>query len=469
MTQDNTANAALDQVLAIVTDLLRERGTETGANIGHELRKQIPAFNPRTLGFEKLSQLLLQAADELVVVGRKGEDRIWALGESVSDRELEHALGAETDAALDVPQPVMTRVSGAEFVNFRSCHQVRLELSDGLTALVGPNGSGKSTLLHGLSYASQVTRGKLSAIFSGPRNIRRVRSNGATKPMVLGISAGATEMRAEIEPDDNAPPWLKYRVTLKSGSKSESWTSPGRRPDPPLYMRPESRLFSPSVLLKFRAESLAAPSEIVEGQPRLSFDGYGLPTVLAHLATTDPPRLQQLVNAVKQIVPSVLETRQTLRRWEPLHADAREARSTPTFQYQLEVNMEGSGWVPADLLSEGTLFAFGLHAVLQQRIPPRILLMDDIDRGLHPKAQRTLVQQLANIAATERVQIVVSTHSPYVLDEVPPEAVRVVRAHDGRTQVRSLIEHPEWQNWKSSMTSGEFWTYVGEDWLERAP
>jgi predicted ATP-dependent endonuclease of OLD family len=96
--------------------------------------------------------------------------------------------------------------------------------------------------------------------------------------------------------------------------------------------------------------------------------------------------------------------------------------------------------------------------------------MDDIDRGLHPKAQRTLIRQLKMIAANKAgPQLIVSTHSPYILDELPAESVRVVRSVNGGTRIRALVEHPEWQEWKSSMTSGEFWTYVGEDWMEQPP
>lgn len=129
--------------------------------------------------------------------------------------------------------------------------------------------------------------------------------------------------------------------------------------------------------------------------------------------------------------------------------------------------MKNAGWIPADLLSEGTLFAFGMHAVLQQKQPPRLLLMDDIDRGLPPQAQRTLIRQVKELASPKGVQIIVSTHSPYVLDEVPATSVRVVRSESQGTYIRRLDEHPEWEEWKSSMNAGEFWTYVGEDWLAK--
>lgn len=461
-------NDDLARVLGIVKDYLRDKGTESGANIGHMLRREIPGFSAVALGFTSLSQLLLEAADEMVIVGRKGDDRIWALGEGVSDRDIEHALAADLESAEEPTPDVGPLVTRVEFVNFRSCRDVKLDLAaSGLTVLVGPNSSGKSTLLYGLSFISQVTRGKLRALFSGTRDVRRLRSGGATEAMQLAIRAqNGVELRLAAEPADDD---TSFRVSLTSGAKEQSWRSPGEPPDPPLSLRPESRFFWPSVHLRFRSEALAAPSEAVaEGESRLHFDGAGLPTVLAHLANTDPKRLQAIVESVRSLVPLVQETRQTLRQWEPSRVDGRDGREAPTLRYMLEVKMTGAGWVPADLLSEGTLFAFGIHAVLQQPRPPRILLMDDIDRGLHPKAQRALIQQLQKISTSGGPQIVLSTHSPYVLDELPAESVRVVRSdRSGGTHVRALVLHPEWQEWESSMTSGEFWTYVGEDWLEQ--
>lgn len=453
----------INRALGVVTDFLRERGRELGANIGHELRRQIPEFSPQAAGFSSLSHFLTARADDVVIVGQRGNDRVWALGASIPDRDLAHALEAETEP--DVPVDISAAVTRIEFKNFRSCRDVQLDLAPtGLTVLVGPNSAGKSTVLLGASYISQVTRGRLRALFSGPRDVRRLRASGATGPMAIAASVGKdVELRLSAQPTEEG---ARFEVSLRSGAnaKARVWTSPGEPPSPPLPSRRESGLFWPSVLLRFRSDALAEPSEIVEGEPRLNFDGSGLPTVLAHLATTEPERLRAVVDGVRSVVPSVEETRQTLRRWEPSFDEAPGEHERSTFRYQLDVKMKDAGWVPADMLSEGTLFAFGVHAVLNQRRPPRLLLLDDIDRGLHPKAQRALIQHIQKVAG--RVQIITSTHSPYILDELPPESVRVVRAGAGGTRVRALIEHPEWQEWRASMTSGEFWTYVGEDWLE---
>lgn len=51
-----------------------------------------------------------------------------------------------------------------------------------------------------------------------------------------------------------------------------------------------------------------------------------------------------------------------------------------------------------------------------------LVLIDEIETSLHPRAQRRLVRDLAAIARTKDVQFIFSTHSPYVLEELPERA-----------------------------------------------
>jgi hypothetical protein len=50
-----------------------------------------------------------------------------------------------------------------------------------------------------------------------------------------------------------------------------------------------------------------------------------------------------------------------------------------------------------------------------------LVLIDEIETSLHPRAQRRLMHDLARIARDKELQIIVSTHSPYILAELPPE------------------------------------------------
>lgn len=50
-----------------------------------------------------------------------------------------------------------------------------------------------------------------------------------------------------------------------------------------------------------------------------------------------------------------------------------------------------------------------------------LVMIDEIETSLHPRAQRRLMHDIARIAREKEAQIIVSTHSPYILDELPPE------------------------------------------------
>ncbi|WP_169053160.1 ATP-dependent nuclease [Falsirhodobacter xinxiangensis] len=68
-----------------------------------------------------------------------------------------------------------------------------------------------------------------------------------------------------------------------------------------------------------------------------------------------------------------------------------------------------------------------------------IILIDEVETSLHPRAQRRLIRDLAKIAALNELQIVLTTHSPYVLDELPPEArIYLMDGVEGKTVVTGV-------------------------------
>jgi predicted ATP-dependent endonuclease of OLD family len=50
-----------------------------------------------------------------------------------------------------------------------------------------------------------------------------------------------------------------------------------------------------------------------------------------------------------------------------------------------------------------------------------LVLIDEVETSLRPRAQRRLMRNLAHIARERELQIILTTHSPYVLEELPPE------------------------------------------------
>ncbi len=63
-----------------------------------------------------------------------------------------------------------------------------------------------------------------------------------------------------------------------------------------------------------------------------------------------------------------------------------------------------------------------LFRVLQGVPQYSLLVIDEVEASLHPRAQRRLIRFLLWLSRQRRVQIILSTHSPYVLEELPQEA-----------------------------------------------
>ena len=124
-------------------------------------------------------------------------------------------------------------------------------------------------------------------------------------------------------------------------------------------------------------------------------------------------------------------------------------------------------FLPASQVSEGTLLVLGLLAALYAPGRPSLILLDDLDRGLHPKAQKDLIGLLRGLLETNaELQLLAATHSPYMLDSMTTSEVRMtVLRDDGTTVCAPLASHPKFEKWKNEMAPGEMWSLFGEKWL----
>jgi predicted ATPase len=75
--------------------------------------------------------------------------------------------------------------------------------------------------------------------------------------------------------------------------------------------------------------------------------------------------------------------------------------------------------------------------LLQTDLPKySLVLIDEIETSLHPRTQRRLIRDLAEKARESELQIVMTTHSPYILDELPHEArAQIMLTTAGRSLV----------------------------------
>lgn len=117
---------------------------------------------------------------------------------------------------------------------------------------------------------------------------------------------------------------------------------------------------------------------------------------------------------------------------------------------------EGEFSIPATRLSDGTLRYLCLLAILCDPTPPPLICIEEPELGLHPDVIPKLADHL--VYASERTQLIVTTHSDILVDAMTehPESVVVCEKHDGRTEMRRLVRE-ELAAWTERYRLGQLW------------
>jgi energy-coupling factor transporter ATP-binding protein EcfA2 len=370
-------------------------------------------------------------------------------------------------------------LKAAHFRGFKALANVDVDLEP-LTVFVGPNGAGKSSVLEALERVLTLTgppsaRGQsATSIFQGSSSLQTL----LTKP-------DANELRVDVELTATPPAPYRHgfigRLTEAGPSfvmVTDSLTAAvargfparpgvparqvGDKPDAvevdePLWQNlvaPKLRALSSAVRYRFHPDVIAGAVPI-GAPPGVAHDGRGLATALAHIILLRGSRIEKIESSLRQVVPLARGIR------------ARRENQGSTTLDTFEIEIHGVGWLPSTSLSEGTLCTIAFLAALHVEEPRQISLVDDLDRGLHPTAQLALLRVIRTVQASNpELQFICTSHSPYLLDELKPEEVRVLKSGpDGLAVCRKLTDHPNWEKWKGRMRPGEFWGSVGEDWV----
>lgn len=385
-------------------------------------------------------------------------------------------------------------ISKVHYKNFKLLRDVELPLGR-LNVIVGRNAIGKSTALEGLHLLLQLAvprpsedrhpLGRVGLVFDGPRSVDQLLSRPGPETLTLevedarqrcfGLEAGVTA----------SSPGARFTLWYGRGDERSQLTLPAdakasrpRAEVKAFYQGPRDVGLGSVSRLRLDATTLARPFYTEAEHPRVEHDGEGLASVLSYLAglrdgTLDAieASLARLVHGAKRIRTVPARVTQTEKVRFALNDDehiTEQKRQLTGSRFELE--MEGVGWLPAEQLSEGTLLAIGLLTILRHR-PPRLILLDDLDKALHPVAQRETVRLLRQILQEEpELQVVAAAHSPFVLDELRPDEVFVAGATGpGASHIRRLDTHPSWERRKDYMQPGEFWSLVGEGWVAEGP
>jgi len=353
-----------------------------------------------------------------------------------------------------------------------------------LNVLVGPNGSGKSNLLEAISLLRSSPK-DLSApvkeaggvsdwLWKGALNrqasIEAVIGNTLKPEMPLRHFFSFTEhgkrfeVTAErIENKDPYPghdqPWFAYKMENGHPRLKELESQEPDRPLARESISPEESILS-QVRDPERYPLLAYLSDFytrIRMYREWSFGRYtpprqaqkaDLPT--AYLTETFE-NLALVLNSIRpQAKKGLLESLQVLY---PGIDDFNVQIQAGWVQLYLE---EGGFSIPATRLSDGTLRYLCLLAVLCHPDPPPLVCIEEPELGLHPDVLPDLARLMIN--ASQRTQIIVTTHSDILVDAMTetPENVLVCEKPDGQTQIQRLSGE-DLSHWLKKYRLGQAW------------
>jgi predicted ATPase len=357
-------------------------------------------------------------------------------------------------------------ITSVHVQNFKNLRDQTISLEP-LTIFVGANGSGKTSVLDALHLAIRAATSEPEKVFGYDRHCDWLYTRGGTGNLSISCTTPTGEFSVRAIPPDGPNPlpdtlgtrrWT-FDVAAAEGCTLENALRPARS----------------LVFFHLNASKLAKPSYTERIPPRVEHDGSGLTSVLAYMALNDPDGFDTLMTYMKNLIPQLKRIRfnkEAVKRSETefirIGDDSVERRTSRKYQGDsLLFDFNNANNVAAHTVSEGTILLLGLLTILLGPAQPKILLLDDIEHGLHPLAQKSLLDVLRKVMqAFPVLQIIATAHSPYLLDQLQPEQIRLMTlGDDGYSICGKLTDHPQFDKWKEEMAPGELWSLFGETWL----
>lgn len=343
--------------------------------------------------------------------------------------------------------------------NFKIHTDTTVDLSP-FTLLVGPNGSGKTSVLEGVYVLQQVVSGnKIGSRWQGffvKKGEKKLTLGGHWK--ILDTEPQKTRFFRMVSLDNENPD--EHNPAIVDENNRAMLTTV---------------IISGSIYLKLLNSNLYLPSHFLGTRPAMNKDGYGLASTIAYLMTYDYERFLELNRLFQTVIPSVKKIRVRPAEVE-MHEEREITFNNKTYfipdtrnviGHELIFDTVSGTEIPARAMSEGTLITLGILTAVMHPDCPNTVLLDDIEQGLHPMAQRDLMNTLKRLQ-TERpeLQIIATTHSPYIVDELPLSAICVMACDDeGKIYAQTLDKHPDAERTLDVLTTGEFLSAEGESWV----
>ncbi|HRH34506.1 MAG TPA: AAA family ATPase [Catalimonadaceae bacterium] len=351
--------------------------------------------------------------------------------------------------------------------NFKSFGKVDLEPHSKVNLLIGPNSSGKSNFLEAVSFFYELhNEEKIKDGFIKFREkVNKRQTKGFRESLVLTIDGPWV-----VEP--NQP--ISYRHKLETLSiQIENFLGDfalGFSDDKSIVAK-----FDSTGGISFKGSTLN--SEYLEGYS--SYCHFIRPELKAMRNSMKPERFSNFSMDLSNLVRFINHIRDNDEdRWNSYCKTF--FRITNEFQkvtkrdkgseYELQFHTENDLRFGPNEVSDGIILFAGLLAILHQPNPPKVILLEEPENGIHPRRLSEIISLIWKLAEEKEVQFFITTHSPIILDQFSeyPECVWVFDKKEGITEIQNvekIIESKHAFAKANGLPELDYTAELSENWL----
>jgi predicted ATPase len=197
--------------------------------------------------------------------------------------------------------------------------------------------------------------------------------------------------------------------------------------------------------------AMAAPAKVAEGQ-ELTSNGGNVAAVLARWREMEPLTFAALDAEFVRLMPEFAGL---------------ALRPSEGGIVELGARLRGqSHLVMADNLSQGALYLLAILVLAFSPSPPAVVCLEEADRGMHPRSLREVRDALYRLSYPKAmgmdraaVQVITTTHSPYLLDQFRdhPEEVVLANKFGAEASFERLSDRADIRELMKEAHLGDLW------------
>jgi predicted ATPase len=299
-----------------------------------------------------------------------------------------------------------------------------------LHALIGPNDSGKSTVLRAM------------------RTLLNLEAAG------IDGSATALQARRHASPAET-PEFAGLPDTVKYAREGGFTVSSAAQPEvnERTALQADRPLFGPARIIRFDADALKQLSVLLPDEQVAEFPherGGEIAGVYDAIMNRGDDSFARIAADVRKLFPTVANLR---------------LRTVNNTSKQLGIRLTDGTDVPANQMSEGLLYYLA-YLALREVSGAKVLLVEEPETGLHPARIREVMAVLRAMSEGG-TQVILTTHSPLVINEMQPREVTIVtRTPEEGTRFTPLAETPDFEARSRVYAPGELWLSYADGVVE---